>query len=101
MTTLLDKKRSAPSNVQSPDGATLDQALSRITALAPVVARRARDIEQGRRLPAKRPGGSHGRWQVGRVRKMTDPTSWANDPQMGDDSNPAGLPSGPVKFHGA
>src|SRR5215813_14177277 len=31
--------------------ATLDQLLSRVTALAPVVARQARDIEQGRRLP--------------------------------------------------
>jgi alkylation response protein AidB-like acyl-CoA dehydrogenase len=33
--------------------ATLDQVLLRITALAPVVARHARDIEQGRRLPAE------------------------------------------------
>src|SRR5262245_41887374 len=33
--------------------ATLDQLLSRVTALAPVVARQARDIEQGRRLPAE------------------------------------------------
>src|SRR5262245_16464005 len=32
--------------------ATLDQLLSRVTAL-PVVARQARDIEQGRRLPAE------------------------------------------------
>ena len=88
MATLLDKKRSATSNVQSPDETTLDHLLSRITALAPMVARLARDIEQDRRLPAERPGGSHGRWQVGRVRKMTDPTSWANDPQMGDDFEP-------------
>jgi alkylation response protein AidB-like acyl-CoA dehydrogenase len=31
----------------------LDQVLSRITALAPMVARLASDIEQGRRLPAE------------------------------------------------
>ena len=53
MTMLLDNKRSATSNVQSPDEATLDQVLSRITALAPMVARHARDLEQGRRLPAE------------------------------------------------
>jgi alkylation response protein AidB-like acyl-CoA dehydrogenase len=51
MATLLDKKRSATSNVQSPDETTLEQVLSRITALAPVVARSAQEIEQGRRLP--------------------------------------------------
>jgi indole-3-acetate monooxygenase len=49
MTTLLDKQRS----VQSPDEATLDQVLSRIAALAPMVARLAPDIEHGRRLPAE------------------------------------------------
>jgi alkylation response protein AidB-like acyl-CoA dehydrogenase len=53
MTTLLDKKRPAASIAQNPDEATLDQVLLRITALAPVVARHARDIEQGRRLPAE------------------------------------------------
>ena len=58
MTTLLDKQRSATRIVQSPDGATLDetpldQVLSRIAALAPMVARLAPDIEQGRRLPAE------------------------------------------------
>jgi indole-3-acetate monooxygenase len=53
MTTLLDKQRSATSNVQSPDEATLDQVLSRIAALAPMVARLVPDIEQGRRLPAE------------------------------------------------
>ena len=53
MTTLLDKQRSATSNVQSADEATLDQVLSRIAALAPMVARLAPDIEQGRRLPAE------------------------------------------------
>ena len=53
MTTLLDKKRSATSNFQSPDKATLDQVLSRIAALAPMVARLAPDIDQGRRLPAE------------------------------------------------
>ena len=53
MTTLLDKQRSATSKVQSPDEATVDQVLSRIAALAPMVARFAPDIEQGRRLPAE------------------------------------------------
>jgi alkylation response protein AidB-like acyl-CoA dehydrogenase len=53
MTTLLDKKRPATSNVQGPDEATLDQVLSRIAALAPEVARLAPDIEQARRLPAE------------------------------------------------
>jgi alkylation response protein AidB-like acyl-CoA dehydrogenase len=53
MTTLLEKKRSATRKVQSSDEATLDQVLSRITALAPMVARLAPDIEQGRRLPAE------------------------------------------------
>jgi indole-3-acetate monooxygenase len=53
MTTLLDKKRSATSNVQSPDQAALDHVLSRIAALAPMVARLAPALEQGRRLPAE------------------------------------------------
>ena len=53
MTILLEKKWSATGNVETPDEATLDQLLSRIAALAPVVARQARDIEQGRRLPAE------------------------------------------------
>jgi len=43
--TLLHKKRSATSNVHSPDEATLDQVLSRITALAPMIARHAPEIE--------------------------------------------------------
>ena len=51
MTTLLDKKRSVVGNLQNPDDATLDQVLSRISALAPVVAQYARDMEQDRRLP--------------------------------------------------
>jgi indole-3-acetate monooxygenase len=51
MTTLLDKKRSVASKLQSSGEATLDQVLSRIAALAPMVARLAPDIEQGRRLP--------------------------------------------------
>jgi indole-3-acetate monooxygenase len=51
MTTLLDKKRSATGSIRDPDQATLDQVLSRIAALGPVVARYARDIEQDRRLP--------------------------------------------------
>jgi alkylation response protein AidB-like acyl-CoA dehydrogenase len=53
MTTLLDKQQSATGNVQGPTEAGLDQVLSRIAALAPMVARLAPDIEQGRRLPAE------------------------------------------------
>ena len=53
MTTLLDKQRSATSNAHSAEEATLDQVLSRIAALAPMVARLAPDIEQGRQLPAE------------------------------------------------
>ena len=53
MTTFLDKKRSVIGKVQDPDEATLDQVLSRISALAPVVAQYARDAEQDRRLPAE------------------------------------------------
>jgi alkylation response protein AidB-like acyl-CoA dehydrogenase len=52
MTTLLDKQRSATRKVPNPE-ATLDQVLSRIAALAPMVARLAPDIEQGRRLPTE------------------------------------------------
>jgi indole-3-acetate monooxygenase len=51
MITLLDKKRSVIGNVQNLDEATLDQVLSRISALAPVVAQYAHDMEQDRRLP--------------------------------------------------
>jgi indole-3-acetate monooxygenase len=51
MTTLLDRQRSATSKVWGPDETTLDQVLSRIAALAPMVARLAPDIEQDRRLP--------------------------------------------------
>jgi alkylation response protein AidB-like acyl-CoA dehydrogenase len=53
MTTLLDKQRSAASKAQGPDETTLDQVLSRIAALAPMVARLAPDIERGRRLPGE------------------------------------------------
>jgi indole-3-acetate monooxygenase len=53
ITMLLDKKRWVVSKVQNPDEATLDQVLSRIAALAPVVAQCARDMEQDRRLPAE------------------------------------------------
>jgi alkylation response protein AidB-like acyl-CoA dehydrogenase len=53
MTMLLDTKRSAAGNVRNSDQATVDQMLSRIGELAPLVARHARDIEQGRRLPAE------------------------------------------------
>jgi indole-3-acetate monooxygenase len=44
MTMILDKERSAAGNVQSPDAATLDQVLSRVTALAPIFARHACEI---------------------------------------------------------
>jgi alkylation response protein AidB-like acyl-CoA dehydrogenase len=53
MTTLLDKKRSATANVRTLDETTSDQVLSRIAALAPMVARLAPEIDQGRRLPAQ------------------------------------------------
>ena len=53
MTTLLDKKQSVIGKVQDLDEATLDQVLSRIAALAPMVARHAGDFEQARRLPAE------------------------------------------------
>jgi len=53
MTTLLDKQRSAAGNGQSLDDTTLDQVLSRIDALAPMVTRLTPDLEQGRRLPAE------------------------------------------------
>jgi len=53
MTTLLDRTRSATSSAQSSDEATLDHVLSRIDALAPMVARLVPDLEQGRRLPVE------------------------------------------------
>lgn len=53
MTTLLDMKRSATGNVQSRDGAMVDQVLSRIAALVPMVARLAPEIEQARQPPAE------------------------------------------------
>ena len=53
MTMLLDKQRSATSNAESSNKATLDQVLSRIAALAPMIARLAPDIEQDRRLPTE------------------------------------------------
>ena len=46
MATLLDKQRSATGKVQGPDETPLDQVLSRIAALAPMVARLAPDMEQ-------------------------------------------------------
>ncbi len=48
MATLLDKRRKAP----EPDETTVDHVLSRIAAMAPLVARHAQAIEQDRRLPA-------------------------------------------------
>jgi indole-3-acetate monooxygenase len=53
MTALLDNSPMTASNAQKPDEATLNQVLSRISALAPMVARHARDLEQGPRLPAE------------------------------------------------
>ena len=53
MTTLLDKQRSATSNVQRRDAATSNQVLLRIATLAPMVSRLAPNIEQGRRLPGE------------------------------------------------
>jgi indole-3-acetate monooxygenase len=53
MTSLLDKQRLTEGNVQNPGEITVNQVLSRTAALAPMVARLAPDIEQGRRLPAE------------------------------------------------
>ena len=53
MATLLDKQRSATRKVQGADEATSDEILLRVAALAPMVARLAPEIEQGRRLPAE------------------------------------------------
>ncbi|MBV8456969.1 MAG: acyl-CoA dehydrogenase family protein, partial [Acetobacteraceae bacterium] len=53
MTTLVDVKRSVTNNARHPDEDTSDQVLSRIAALAPMVARLAPETEQGRRLPAE------------------------------------------------
>lgn len=53
MTTLLGEQPSAASNAQSPDAATADQVVLHVAALAPMIARLAPDIEQGRQLPAE------------------------------------------------
>jgi indole-3-acetate monooxygenase len=53
MTTLFDKQRSAASDPPEPDETTLDQVLSRIAALAPMVERLAPDTEQSRRQPTE------------------------------------------------
>ena len=47
MTTLLDKKQSVIGKVQDFDEATLDRVLSRIAALARMVARHAGDFKVG------------------------------------------------------
>jgi alkylation response protein AidB-like acyl-CoA dehydrogenase len=52
-TMLLDKQLSATCSAESRDEATLDEVLSRIAELAPMVARLAPDMEQDRRLPAE------------------------------------------------
>ncbi|HVY15243.1 MAG TPA: acyl-CoA dehydrogenase family protein [Rhodopila sp.] len=51
MTTLIDKTRSAAGGTPEPDATTVDQLLSCIAALAPLVAEHTRQIEQDRRLP--------------------------------------------------
>jgi alkylation response protein AidB-like acyl-CoA dehydrogenase len=53
LATLLDKRQSTAGSASETDEIAVDQVLSRIAALAPLVARHARDIEQGRRLPAE------------------------------------------------
>jgi indole-3-acetate monooxygenase len=53
VTTLLDKRSSGTSNVWRPDEAMVDQVLSRITELAPMVARLGPDMEQARQQPAE------------------------------------------------
>lgn len=53
MATLLDKQRSATSNVPNRDEVTVDQVLSRIAELAPMVAQLAPDMERDRRLPSE------------------------------------------------
>jgi hypothetical protein len=62
MTTLLEKQRSAASNLQSPDDATLDQVLTRIATLAPMVARLAPTLSKvgGCRRSSCPPSGRHG-----------------------------------------
>jgi indole-3-acetate monooxygenase len=62
---LVDKVGLATSGVQSPYEAALEQVLSCITALAPMVARHARDIEQGRRLPAELVSALKSAWIFG------------------------------------
>jgi indole-3-acetate monooxygenase len=52
-TTLLDEHPSVTGNIERLDEVTADQVLSRIDALAPMVARLAPAIEQARQLPAE------------------------------------------------
>jgi hypothetical protein len=74
MTALLDKKRSATSNVQSPHEATLDQLLSRITTLAPVVARHAPDANERNAAPARR--ANRQKLPVRGRYRSKEPASW-------------------------
>lgn len=53
MTTLLDQRRPATGIVPGLDTAIVDDVLSSIDALRPMIARLAPDIEQNRRLPAE------------------------------------------------
>jgi indole-3-acetate monooxygenase len=53
MTTLLDKKRLVIGKAQHSDESALDKVLSRINALAPIVAQHAQAMEQDRRLPSE------------------------------------------------
>jgi alkylation response protein AidB-like acyl-CoA dehydrogenase len=52
MATLLDKRHPTTARAPESDGSPVDSVLSRIDAVAPLVARHVRDIEQDRRLPA-------------------------------------------------
>ena len=51
MTQVLIRQRSTTSNVSHSDAAPLDRLLSRIAALAPMIARLVPDVEQRRRPP--------------------------------------------------
>jgi indole-3-acetate monooxygenase len=51
MATLLDKRQSTAGSAPEPDETAVEQVLSRIAALAPLIAKHTREIEQNRRLP--------------------------------------------------
>jgi indole-3-acetate monooxygenase len=65
MTTVLEKQRSITINGRNSDAATVEEVLSRIAALAPMIERLAPDTEQTRRQPtelvnALKSAGVHG-----------------------------------------